>query len=180
MTMVVAAVHKYSISLNNCTGMGGDMIATVPRNLHGSICLKLTGFKLQQDTVELIRVHIPLNTRAANGLSLQWCYNKRDGVSHHQTHDCLLSRLSRRRSKKRAKLRVTDLCEGSSPVTGEFTPQRASNAENVSIWWRHNENFWCEITSMIILMCCITWGVKNVTCHIIWDSLIMIFNEWQS
>ena len=25
-----------------------------------------------------------------------------------------------------------------SPVTGEFPPQRASNTENVSIWWRHH------------------------------------------
>ena len=31
------------------------------------------------------------------------------------------------------KLRVTGLCEGNSPVTGEFPAQRASNAGNVSI-----------------------------------------------
>ena len=30
------------------------------------------------------------------------------------------------------------LC-GVSPVTGEFPAQKASNAENVSIWWRHHE-----------------------------------------
>ena len=41
-------------------------------------------------------------------------------------------------SKKTSKLRVTDLCEGKSPVTGEFPAQRANNAENVSIWWRHH------------------------------------------
>ena len=29
-------------------------------------------------------------------------------------------------------------CEGNSLGTGEFPSQRASNAENVSIWWRHN------------------------------------------
>ena len=28
---------------------------------------------------------------------------------------------------------------GNSPVTGEFPAQMASNAENVSIWWRHHE-----------------------------------------
>ena len=28
---------------------------------------------------------------------------------------------------------------GNSPVTGEFPAQRASNAENVSIWWRHHD-----------------------------------------
>ena len=33
-------------------------------------------------------------------------------------------------SKKTSKLRVTGLCEGNSPVTGEFPAQRASNAEN--------------------------------------------------
>ena len=31
------------------------------------------------------------------------------------------------------------LCKGNSPVTGEFPTQRANNAENASIWWRHNE-----------------------------------------
>ena len=36
------------------------------------------------------------------------------------------------------KLRVTGLCVGNSPVTGDFPAQMASNAENVSIWWRHH------------------------------------------
>ena len=36
---------------------------------------------------------------------------------------------SRRRSEKTPKLRVTGLCAGNSPVTGEFPAQRASNAE---------------------------------------------------
>ena len=71
--------------------------------------------------------------------TLQWRHNERDGVSNHQPHHCLLKRLFRRRSKKTSKLRVTGLCEGNSPVTGEFSAQMASDAENVSIWWRHNE-----------------------------------------
>ena len=41
--------------------------------------------------------------------------------------------------KKTSKLRVTGLCARNSPVTGEFPAQRASNAENVSIWWRHHD-----------------------------------------
>ena len=45
----------------------------------------------------------------------------------------------RRRSKKTSKLRVPGLCAGNSPVTGEFPAQRASKAENVSIWWSHHE-----------------------------------------
>ena len=36
-------------------------------------------------------------------------------------------------------LRVTGLCVGNSPETDEFPAQRANNAENVSIWWRHHE-----------------------------------------
>ena len=40
--------------------------------------------------------------------------------------------------KKTSKLRVTGLCVGNSPETGEFPAQMASNAENVSIWWRHH------------------------------------------
>ena len=71
--------------------------------------------------------------------TLHWRQNERDGVSNHQRLDCLLNCLFRRRSKKKSKLRITGLCEGNSPVTGEF-PQRASNAENVSIWRRHHES----------------------------------------
>ena len=33
---------------------------------------------------------------------------------------------------------VTGLCAGNSPETGEFPAQMVSNAENVSIWWRHH------------------------------------------
>ena len=51
-------------------------------------------------------------------------------------HRCFLSRLFWCRSKKISKLRVTGLCAGNSPGTDEFPAQRASNAENVSIWWR--------------------------------------------
>ena len=74
--------------------------------------------------------------------SLKWRHNGRDGVSNHQPHDCLLNRLFRCKSKKTSKLRVTGLCVGNSPVTGEFPSQRASNAENVSIWWRHHGYQW--------------------------------------
>ena len=60
---------------------------------------------------------------------LLWRHNERDGVSNHQPHDCLLDSLFRCRSKKTSKLRVTGLCAGNSPVTGEFPAQRASTAE---------------------------------------------------
>ena len=66
-------------------------------------------------------------------LSLQWRHNEHDSGSNHQPHVCLLNRLFGRRSKKTSKLRITGLCAGISPVTGEFPAQKASNAENVSI-----------------------------------------------
>ena len=72
--------------------------------------------------------------------TLQWRHNEHDGVSNHQPQDCSLNYLFRRKSKKTSKLRVTGLCTGNSPVTGEFPAQRDSNAENVSIWLRHHEN----------------------------------------
>ena len=68
---------------------------------------------------------------------LLWRHNEHDSVSNHQPHDCLLNRLFRRRSKKTSKPRVTGLCVGNS----QFPAQMASNAENVSIWWRHHA-FW--------------------------------------
>ena len=70
--------------------------------------------------------------------SLQWRHNERDGVSNYQHLNCLPSCWFRRRSKETAKLRVTGLCAGNSPVTGEFPAQRTSNAVNISTWWRHH------------------------------------------
>ena len=71
--------------------------------------------------------------------SLRWRHNGQDGVLNHQPHHCLLNRLFGCRSKKTSKLRVTGLCAGNSPGTGEFPTQMPSNAENVSIWWRHHD-----------------------------------------
>ena len=70
-------------------------------------------------------------------LPLQWRHNGRDGASNHQPHDCLLSCLFGCRSRKTSKLHITGLCAGNSQGTGEFPAQMASNAESVSIWWRH-------------------------------------------
>ena len=78
-------------------------------------------------------------TQARDWPTLQWRHNGCDGVSNHQPHDCLLNRLFRSRSKKTSNFRVTGLCGGNSTVTGEFSAQRASNTENVFIWWRHHD-----------------------------------------
>ena len=53
-------------------------------------------------------------------------------------NDCLRHRLIRSRSKKTSNLRVTGLCAGNSPVTGEFLTQMLSDAEDVSVLWRHH------------------------------------------
>ena len=74
-----------------------------------------------------------------NGITLRLRHNDHAGVSNHQPHGCLLNRLFRRKSKKTSKLRVTGLCVGNSPGTGEFPAQMTSYAENVSIWWRHHD-----------------------------------------
>ena len=75
----------------------------------------------------------------------QWRHNKRNGVSNHRRLDCLLNRLFSHSTKKISKVRVTGLC-------GEnrwFPAQRASNAEKVSIWWRHHDKpFECRSVSM--------------------------------
>ena len=88
-------------------------------------------------------------TSLQNGIPLLWHNNGRGSVSNHQPHDCLLNRLFRRRSRKTPKLRVTGLCAGNSTGTGGFPAQMATNAENVSIWWRHHALF------CVINCCCI-------------------------
>ena len=64
---------------------------------------------------------------------LQWRHNEHNGVSNHQPRDCLLNHLFKQIKENIKALR--HLCEGNSPVTGEFPG--ASNAENASISWRH-------------------------------------------
>ena len=64
--------------------------------------------------------------------SLLWRHNGRDGVSNHQPHDCLPkfhSGADQRKHQSSASLAFV----GRIPPT-----QMASNAGNVSIWWRHH------------------------------------------
>ena len=98
--------------------------------------------------------------------TLQWRHNECGGVSNHQPHDCLLSRLFRRGSEKTSKLHVTGLCEVNSPVTGEFTAQRASNAKNASIWWRHHNRQW------LVDHCGWESDLKIITCGVPLESIL--------
>ena len=100
--------------------------------------------------------------------TLEWRHNERDGVSNHQPRECLLNRLFRRRSKQTSKLRVTGLCAGNSPVSGDFPAQRASNAENVSIWWRHHESREMFALSLVI-------DVASYECLFLCECLMGMF-----
>ena len=111
--------------------------------------------------------------------SLQWHHNGRDSVSNHQPHDCLLNRLFRRRSKKTSKLRVTGLCVGNSPGTGKFPAQKASNAKNVSIWWRHHDNEAIRLYSLVYER--YSWKLKlRIFKIILWiDILSISCGKWK-
>ena len=86
----------------------------------------------------LLRIYLYNSLICGAAVNIYIHYNGRDSVSNHQPHDGLLNLLFRRRSKKTSKFRVTGQCAGNSLLTGEFPAQMASNAENVSIWWRHH------------------------------------------
>ena len=108
------------------------------------------------------------------GHTLPWHQHGHEGVSNHQPHCCLLNRSFWRRSKKTSKLRVTGFCAGNSSATGEFPAQMASNAESVSIWWRHHDMISCyrspfdsHCNSMVLFLFC------NTT---LWSSLVVFYN----
>ena len=141
--------------MSRITGVSQHAISKVLRRVHETSCLTqgLRGHWLRtiasKDDSVLLRVMSRISLLSAfiirveliKGITLHWRHNAHDSVSNHQPH-CLLNRLFRRRSKKISKLRVTGLCAGNSPETGEFPAQMAGNAENVSICWRHHETPW--------------------------------------
>ena len=84
--------------------------------------MKLTVFDYGIDIIGPKSISLLLFPKT-NNITLQWRHSGRGSVSNHQPHDCLLNRSFRRRSKKTSKLRVTGLCAGNSPGTGEFPAQ---------------------------------------------------------
>ena len=97
--------------------------------------------------------------------TLQWRHKGCNSVSNHQPHECLLNRVFRHRSKKTSKLRVTGLCVGNSPGNGEFPAQMASNAGNVSIWWRHHERPLCRRTGDFFHCTLVFFSDANMISH---------------
>ena len=123
--------------------LGSNSCSPLPANPDGLISCLLHPDATQRDRQSMVmaprwQLVLQITTVQLYRRSLQWHHNEWDGISNHQSHDCLLNGLSRRRSRKISKLRITGLCVGNSPVTSEFPTQRASNEENVSIWWRHH------------------------------------------
>ena len=70
---------------------------------------------------------------ALRPMTLQWRHNDHDSVSNHQHHVVIQTQI-----KENTKVPCHwPLC-GDFTGTGDFPAQRASYAENVSIWWRHH------------------------------------------
>ena len=103
--------------------------------------------------------------------SLLWRHNEPEGASNHQHHDCLLNRLFGHRSNKTSKLRVTGLCAGNSAETDEFPTQMASDAENVSIWWRHHGG------NLSLYICCL---ISSISMIITYNNVLRLFQQKQS
>ena len=70
---------------------------------------------------------------------LQWRHNGRDSVSNHQPLDCLLNCLFKAQIKENIKVPRHWPLWGELTCDRGFPAQRVSNAENVSIWWRHHD-----------------------------------------
>ena len=118
-------------------------------------------------------IHVPCRSFSN---TLQWRHNEHNCVSNRQPHDCLLNRLFRRRSMKTSKPRATGLCVGNSPVTGEFPAQMASNAENVSIWWRHHEPV--DVTKDV-LVSCVAVIARSSSSSCLHSSHIVKSTDWR-
>ena len=136
---IIAGHHQSFIWLATIKGIQGNTATKITASLINSLCaVSMWSAKswLFYCTIDFSWTSFMVAEFHVN-TSLQWRHNGRDSVSNHQPHDCLLNGLFRRRSKKTSKLRVTGLCVGNSPGTGEFPAQMASYAKNVSIWSRH-------------------------------------------
>ena len=79
--------------------------------------------------------------------ALRWRHNGRDSVLNHQPQPFIQTQINEN-------IKALCHCAGNSPATGEFPAQMASNAENVSIWWRHhgliNQKSWLRIVELLL------------------------------
>ena len=119
---------------------------------------------------------------------LRWRHNEWDGVLNHKPHHCLLNRLSGRRSKKTSMPRVTGLCAGNSPGTGEFPAQMAGNAETDSIWcltglctgihrWLVNSPYKRPVTRKMFPFDDVIKCISHLFPTLRWDSQVKCFRS---
>ena len=110
--------------------------------------------------------------------------------------------------KHQSSASLLGLCSGNSPATGEFPAQMASNAQNVSIWWRHHgperficiivvcnpsgvkprifqcREYWCHVSSghrqICYWLCRIRGSVSSMTKDInyLWHLSVVLRNDW--
>ena len=87
-------------------------------------------------------------------------------------HSTIYSGTDQRKHQSSASLAFV-LCAGNSPVTGEFPAQRASNVENVSIWWCHHISISpvdLRLDPEVCMPCC-----SNMFYH---SRLVYVINLW--
>ena len=93
--------------------------------------------------------------------SLQWRHNEGHGVSNHRYLVCLLPFV-----QAHIRENIIHLCNW--PLSGDTPPpQRASNAEKVSLWWRHHSlvRWW--------LACCM-WMADRFDATRLWSIFIFV------
>ena len=89
-------------------------------------------------------------------------------VSNRRPLKCFFSVMFWVTSKKHQRSALLALCEGNPPVTGGFPSQRASNAESVSILWRHHATVgWCRQLKIILVGDKHTF-ISHSQCHAIY------------
>ena len=100
-------------------------------------------------------------------MALQWRHYKRNGVSNHQPHDCLLNRLFMRRSKKTTKLRVT------GPLCWEITCHRRIPLTNVFNWWRHHGLIFPCCSFALVPFALTGNGIYGFHVHLLFENLLI-------
>ena len=93
-------------------------------------------------------------------------------------------------SKQTSKLCVTGFCARNSPVIGEFSAQMASNAENVSIWWRQNDRcnhnihptciriIYCIHIMYAPAICCQSEMYTRLSTYVLWIKSVYIIEYY--
>ena len=114
---------------------------------------------------QFIKEALDFYTGMAWWLSLQWRHNKLDGVPSHQSDDCLLNRLYRRRSKKHSSSASLAFVRGihrwpvNSPYKGPVTWQMFPFDNVILVLLAMGFQIWAPLAIIILRL-----GVKSNQC----------------